>query len=952
MASQGTMPRQGKLVNRLAVTGLLLRRLPVELGLVLTLIGVVLVSSLVAAGGPQLLNEMSDDGVHQAVQQALPINRNFSAEQGMRIPPDDPNDPFGPVSAQGTEIASGWPESMQRLIVDQQFVVNSPQFTVSTLPGEPMLPFQTFLRFRYQQSVADHIELVAGREPAPAEPVQVEGVEQPVPLIEIMATQEMLEELRVDLGGRLLLSPNDDDPLYRNVPTSALNYQVMIEVVGIFEALDPDEEYWFGDSRLLEPVIVQNPDFVRIYTEAVPSSDVYQSLLGTTGNALWSYNWRYFIDGERISAANASGLRTDVMRVQVMTGSSGFGATEELKFRTGLAEILEDFLQQRQLSVAVLSIAAAGLAIVAILTTGLLATLLAERRRELTIISRSRGASVGQLLTAQFIEAFIIAMPVAIIGYILARVFVPGRSELTSLIGALLVGIGFTIIAVLAAQPLIRRELGQLLSRRVAMTSNTSRRRLVVELLIVVLAVAGLVLIRRRGVAAGSLADPEGGFDPLLAVAPVLVVLAAGLILVRLIPIVFRLLAWLGSLRRDLPLFFGFRRMAEQSFVARLTVVVMLAAVGIAVFSAVVSFSIERGQIASTWQRVGADYRIDPVNEGAPLPSSIDLSGVDGVEAVADAVHVPNNQLVSDRPMVGLIDLYAFDVAGYQAVTEGTPISADFPSSMTIEQNVRGLGTGANPIPAIISSTWVDEQAIGVGDTFVLEVGSNELTFIVREVRDRFPAISSGQPFVIIPLMSLRVAQPQVEWPATRRYLRAPGDALDELRTTLIQQTFAANMISRDQLYSDLADAPLISGVRVGFALSVILAVVFAALAVVTALALTAAARARDMGYLRTLGLSSTQATLITFLEQIPVTLFAILMGTGIGILLVRLAEPGLDLAVFTGEGLPVTILVDWSSIILLLVGLMVVAGATIIGYSLLTRRMSLGQVLRLGDER
>src|SRR5690606_41380436 len=68
-------------------------------------------------------------------------------------------------------------------------------------------------------------------------------------------------------------------------------------------------------------------------------------------------------------------------------------------FRSG------DFLRQQQLSLAILSIAAAGLAVIAILTTGLLANLLSERRKSLTVIARSRGASTGQLLTAQALEA-------------------------------------------------------------------------------------------------------------------------------------------------------------------------------------------------------------------------------------------------------------------------------------------------------------------------------------------------------------------------------------------------------------------------------------------------------------------------------------------------------------------------------------------------------------------
>src|SRR5690606_36392503 len=136
---------------------------------------------------------------------------NISVEQGIKIaPPNNGDDTFSLVKAQGQRILAGWPESMQHIIVDDQFMLRSPQYHVNTLPGEPTLPFPTFLRFRYQEELDQHIELIEGRRPQLAQSVIPQGSDEPVPLIEVMLTPASLEELQMQLGDRFLITPNDD----------------------------------------------------------------------------------------------------------------------------------------------------------------------------------------------------------------------------------------------------------------------------------------------------------------------------------------------------------------------------------------------------------------------------------------------------------------------------------------------------------------------------------------------------------------------------------------------------------------------------------------------------------------------------------------------------------------------------------------------------------------------
>ena len=78
------------------------------------------------------------------------------------------------------------------------------------------------------------------------------------------------------------------------------------------------------------------------------------------------------------------------------------------------------------------------------------------------------------------------------------------------------------------------------------------------------LALAGVYLLRRRGITGGSSVQNTTGFDVYLAAVPVLLGLGVGLIVLRLYPLPVRALAWLAALRRDLVPGLGFKRVARQ----------------------------------------------------------------------------------------------------------------------------------------------------------------------------------------------------------------------------------------------------------------------------------------------------------------------------------------------------------------------------------------------------
>jgi putative ABC transport system permease protein len=128
------------------------------------------------------------------------------------------------------------------------------------------------------------------------------------------------------------------------------------------------------------------------------------------------------------------------------------------------------------------------------------------------------------------------------------------------------------------------------------------------------------------------------------------------------------------------------------------------------------------------------------------------------------------------------------------------------------------------------------------------------------------------------------------------------------------------------------------------------MAALYAVLAIVTALTLTARARSRDLSFLRTLGLSQPQALRLAVIEQIPSVFVASVIGAAFGIAIVRLIEPGLDVSAFVGPDTSVPLRVDWLTISALTLALTLVTLAAIAVFTAINRRAQLSQTLRVGD--
>ena len=327
---------------------------------------------------------------------------------------------------------------------------------------------------------------------------------------------------------------------------------------------------------------------------------------------------------------------------------------------------MDGYLSERATAEAALAVAALGPLAVAAGALGLIAILIVRRRRGAIVLARGRGASGGQLLWAQLVEGLLVTVPAALVGLWLATTLVPVRANGASSIGAILVALAATAILVVTTWPLARRARRQL-ERDDPTVTKVSPRRLVFELLVIGLAITGAWLLRERGLTTEGSAGDVRAFDPFLALAPVLVGVAVGLITIRLYPYPVRAIGWLAARGRGLVAVLGLRTIGRDPTAAYLPLLVLMLTVAIGSFTSVVRVTVDRGQVADSWRQVGADYRIENSNGGTLAPR-VDPHAIPGVGAVAAGYGAPAVPLILDAGRAASTSLLAIEPGAFQSV--------------------------------------------------------------------------------------------------------------------------------------------------------------------------------------------------------------------------------------------------------------------------------------------
>lgn len=940
-------------MRSLWAAGFLLRRLRAEVGVVALLVTLVALTSFLFAGAPRLFNLVADAALVDQLRSAPVTDRNIQLSSTSLHRGD--GEEVATVDQLGETYQRAFPESIGRLIAERRLSITSPRFVIA---GPPRL--HTVVTLRYQDGLDDAIELVAGRLPASnGEPLPLASLDavfgqDPPPLpstpprIEIAVSEATAALIGVDIGATLAGTLDGTDQTLRSFAVRLIDAE--FKVVGIFAVVDTEADVWFANRGLERPDIFGTAEDPVAYATGLIAPEAYPDL--AAAQLPFQFAWRYFLAPERTDAGQLESVVPELRRMQSVNADTTFGSylPGSLVLRTGLLGIIERYLAERSAAEAVLAVAIIGPFALAVGAIAMVAILLVVRRRASLDLARGRGASALLVLAAQLWEATLLAGSASLVGLLLAVQIVPGRESSLSLILAVATAIAAALALVLTTWPAVRRRLGPV-RREDAAVLPTSPRRLVLELTGVGLAVAGVMLLQQRGLVIGSRQAGEVvRLDPFLAAVPVLAGLAMGIVAMRLYPLPIRAFSWLAARRRDMVPVLGLRNVGRHTAAANLPLLVLMLTVAFGAFASVVQSSIDRGQVEAAWAQVGADYRVELGGEADGR--LVDPTTVEGVDAVAVSYLDQSATFADSRSQRSQVVLDAIDTDAYPRVLEGSSLAVTWPAGFSdLDASAAQPGTPEAQIPAIISQRLPSGSVpLTRGSAFKVEVGIHELSFVVVDRRASFPGVRPDAAFVIVSLDLLRQAQHEEPLAPNVLFVRGAEDAERPL-TEMVADRSSSSVLSRYARYETLRSAPLVAMVTGGFRIALLVAVFYAALAIVAALTLTASRRSQDLSFLRTLGLSARQALGLTVLEQGPAVVLALVPGVALGIWIAVLLATGLGLSAFVGGEGAIAISVSWGEIALVggsLVIMVTIAGAA---STWLARQARAIDALRLGGD-
>lgn len=477
----------------------------------------------------------------------------------------------------------------------------------------------------------DHSRLVDGRWPE-VTPAYDAGTLH----LEAVVGLRVTEDHPVTLGSQVSLFPFRTDGTER----------VVLTVVGLAVPIDPQEEYWLNTTSYF--TVERTGEDGRLVPFYVPEEAFFDGLGREYPAAAGDFGWLLYFDTGKVTAGTAGPTKDAVI-----------GLEEDINKRfprtfvfTSLKNRLIDY--QRELTLARVPLYLfIGLVIVVIIYfLALVMGLLTRYRAEEASLLRSRGASVlqvsGLLVAAEGVVALIAIaagpfLALAIVRYLLLDTINPvGVDEIGATVGlsadmfAMGAIGGLLSLAVLAAHSVGRARQGivNAASERARPPAVPFLHRYYIDLL--VLAALGLLwwqVSGRGGFVSRDVASRALEVDPSLLLGPVMVLLAAAVLVLRFLPWLIRLLVW--SMSRLSPAWAALSlvRLARDPLPHGSLVIILMLAAAVGLFGASFQSTLARSQTERALFRQGGEI----VLRGPPVQISTqqDIANTPGVDAIS-----------------------------------------------------------------------------------------------------------------------------------------------------------------------------------------------------------------------------------------------------------------------------------------------------------------------------
>ena len=488
----------------------------------------------------------------------------------------------------------------------------------------------------------------------------------------------------------------------------------------------------------------------------------------------------------------------------------------------------------------------------------------------------------------------------------------------------------------------------------------------------------------------GTFSSQGAGVDPLVALVPVALALAAAVIALRLAKLPTSLSARAAGRSRGAALFVGLTGAARANrggasdrtgasaggsagagASASAAALVVVTAVAFSVFASSLTTTITQGQDQASWSLAGADLVV--TGQGVNAQMADQLAAQPGVTAVLPVIRWDQSiyQAPTSAASDAYVTVYALDLAAYAQARSARSLAAGQQLEL-LDQLVAELA--AQPVTAGASVPVLTAQDSGLVThaPTVLTLGRQGASLPTRPVGDSLAVPTAGEAnsIVMLPLDAVMASLTPAAWQASleeasQALLVFTPDALlasqlaDQLRVDHVSvdpdrqnviPVDGVDVTSRYELVRTLHQAPLVRGAMSIINLGMLASGALGMVAIVLGLMARAPARAAQLSILRTLGMKPRQAAGMLAVEVIPLMAVALASGLATGLALLPIISPGVDLRPFTaGTAMPQLTIMPAGLLALVGVSALLVTLAITAAVAL-DRKRQLGASLRVGE--
>ncbi|WP_028050575.1 FtsX-like permease family protein [Cellulomonas sp. URHD0024] len=728
---------------------------------------------------------------------------------------------------------------------------------------------------------------------------------------------------------------------------------VPVLVTGVFEPKNPGNDVWSAQPEILRPRVVGPRDSATTVVGGLLSAASLPAARAALEPDGVTRTFRFPVDPQALDYAGSGAL---VKRIASLEASPDLlrAPLPEPSVTSGLDLVLDQARARVSATWSQATVVLAGLAGAAALVLLVAADLLARRRSTALRTVRSRGASLPGIARAAGAEAAVVVGVGTAVGLTLGQVAAPGAPTWPWVVVMVAVGViappAFATIT--AARSDARRIPTDRHRRRLAQRVRTVRRASL-EAALLVLALAALGALRRRGAVSMS-----GAADLVLAAAPALIAAAGALLLWRTVPLLLGGALRVARRSRTAGPLLAVAR--AGSTVAVLPFVALVVVSTLVALCAALASTARTGQADGSWDRVGADVVVRTTLPDTALQDVASrLDAADGVDAVAvGRVRAPSH--LSGVHDVTTVRVLAVDPEPYGRLLARTPFGSAPSLAVLAHASAEATTrTTAGRLPAL-----VPDQLLGTRPSLTWGNVTVDLDPVgpVPALPAQQPDGTPAGPTVVVDRAALAAVVTAVAAARADETGSEPADAeqevvgLDTVWAVGPQASAVAGatapavggaVLSRAQWLADRRSDPLAGGLLALVALVAAMCAAYATIVVVLAAAASAPGRATALASARVLGLRGRDAARVAAGELLPTTLVAGLGGVLLGVMLVGVLVAPLALRLVTGQATdPGVVLPWWAVVPIALLGLTVLAVVAV--ESSTRRRERLGQVLRV----